>query len=199
MEQTTERHLDLQASSPLFPECERKLKELYEAHFERMVKYAIGITGDEQIARDIVQEVFTNLLGRSQIDPEDMLPKMHKGYVYASISFKIRDHFKHLTKVPHTPFTESFENGVSPEELQADSSTAEDTRMLRERDAELMNALEDSGLKPNERRALELHFFDELDTTQIAEEMSLALRTIQHHIRVGKQKLRAILGETFLQ
>lgn len=194
-----EIHLDLQASSPLFLECERKLGELYEAHFERMVKYATGITDDEQMARDIVQEVFTKLLGRSQIDPEDMLPKIHKGYVYASISFKIRDRFKHLTKVPHIRFTEALENGVAPEELQANSNTAEDARMLRERDAELIQALEDSGLKPNERQALRLHFLEGQDTNQIAEKLELSLRMIQHLLQVGKRKLRAILGENFLK
>jgi RNA polymerase sigma-70 factor, ECF subfamily len=64
---------------PIDVESSRRIHALYDAHRRGLCRYAASLLGDEDWARDVVQEVFLRLIGRPE---QGVLDSVHTAWLY---------------------------------------------------------------------------------------------------------------------
>lgn len=141
--------------------------------------YALRITGDTELARDVVQESMTSLWEKLSAGVEIANPK---GYLYRVC------HNKALNTL-HRAFPER-ESSASEDELAEISEEEIDTS---ERDARLWKAIGE--LPEKTRRAFLLNKRDGLTAREISEELGVSVKTVENQIATALIRLRSSLKE----
>ncbi len=154
--------------------------ELFEAMHVVLLRYAWRFTGEQEAARDIVQDAFLKLwLIRAEIDPQRSL----KALLYTMVRNLALNHKRAAL---HT-------SGVFPEHDLHDRAPAADllveASMLGDR---LRLYIEQ--MPERRREAFMLSRFEGLSHEEIAQVMNLTPRTVNTHIVLALKDLRNRLG-----
>lgn len=165
---------------------ERALEELFRRFSGQLAALARRVVRDEQLASDVVQEVFVRLWERPErFDPE-------RGSLRA---FLLADaHGRAVDAVRSEVARKARELRDQSERLREPSPSTGDeavTRILSDRVRELLVHLTD-----DERRAIELAYFDGHSYREVAELLSEPEGTVKSRIRSGLAKLRALATTT---
>ncbi len=160
-------------------------KELFNAFYPHLVRYARRITRDADEAEDVVQEAFLRLWNmRERLDPERSV---------TALLFVMVRNLAYNTQSRESRTTQSVGARQSPATRpagQPDPSERVDTRMLADRLKEWIDAL------PQRRReAFHLSRFENLTYEEIAQVMDISIRTVENHIRLALQDLRDHIRE----
>ncbi len=159
---------------------QRAFSELFEAMHVALLRYAWRFTGDQEAARDIVQDAFLKLwLIRTDVDPKRSL----KALLYTMVRNLALNHKR---AAQHT-------NGAFPEHDLYDPAPAADQQveasMLDERLRQFIEQM------PNRRReAFMLSRYEGLSHEEIAHVMNLTPRTVNTHIVLALKDLRKRLS-----
>jgi len=164
---------------------ERALAALYDRLSTRAYGLALRITGNQAAAEDAVQEAFLRLwrradhydAGRGSARPWflQLVRNVAIDQVRSRSARGRRDTRDAPDASDQTP-------PASPEETVAQG----------ERATRVRTALEE--LPPEQRRALEIAYFEGLSHSEIAEREGMPLGTVKTRIRAGMTRLRALLG-----
>ena len=159
---------------------QRAFSELFEAMHVVLLRYAWRFTGEQEAARDIVQDAFLKLwLIRAEIDPQRSL----KALLYTMVRNLALNHKRAAL---HT-------SGVFPEHDLHDRAPAADllveASMLGDR---LRLYIEQ--MPERRREAFMLSRFEGLSHEEIAQVMNLTPRTVNTHIVLALKDLRNRLG-----
>ena len=155
---------------------QRAFSELFEAMHVALLRYAWRFTGEQEAARDIVQDAFLKLWQiRENVDPKRSL----KALLYTMVR---NLSLNHKRAAQHT-------NGVFPEHDLYDQAPAADQQveasMLDERLRQFIEQM------PERRReAFMLSRFGGLSHEEIAQVMNLTPRTVNTHIVLALKDLR---------
>lgn len=155
-----------------------ELRELIDAHYEALYRYAYRLTGSSADAEDLTQEAFGKALSRLAQLRE---PDRAKGWLFRILRnlylHKVRDEKRHrvvpLDAVGDLPGRETEE----PPEIDA---------------ARLQQALDE--LEEGFRTPLILFYFEEFSYRDIAEQMELPIGTVMSRLARAKAYLRAKLS-----
>lgn len=157
--------------------------DIYLAHRDKLVDYALPIVGCRLRAEDVVQEAylrFTAALSRH----EDALIDERAGPILQPVSYLYRivrnlavDLARHLSPETGTPSLEQL--GEMAELAPSPEQTAVDRDRLR-----IVAAALDE-LPPRTRRAFELHRFDEMTFHDIAVELGISVGLAHRLVRVA--------------
>ncbi len=159
---------------------QRAFSELFEAMHVALLRYAWRFTGEQEAARDIVQDAFLKLwLIRTDVDPKRSL----KALLYTMVRNLALNHKR---AAQHT-------NGAFPEHDLYDPAPAADQQveasMLDQRLRQFIEQM------PNRRReAFMLSRYEGLSHEEIAHVMNLTPRTVNTHIVLALKDLRNRLG-----
>ena len=160
------------------------LATLFEAHYSALFNYGRKLTGDEELVRDCIQNLFQRLWRRREAVRAAPLVK---AYLFKALRRHLGDETKLLRRHRHLlpAYTDSFEVTYSHEEfLIAQQRDAEQS-------ARLLAAL--NGLSKRQREALYLKFFDGFSYERIAEVMSLNTQSVRNLVFNALKAIRQVM------
>ena len=156
---------------------ERGIEALYRAHVAEAQRLAYLLTGDRALAEDLVQDAFVKVLGRFHDlrNRDAFWWYLRRTIVNLSTShFRRRRVERAFLERQHPP-----EAGPSPHDLG-------DRERLREA---LMS------LRPEQRAAIVLRFYEDLSLADTAEALGMPLGTVKSTVSRGLERLREELPE----
>ena len=159
---------------------QRAFSELFEAMHVALLRYAWRFTGEQEAARDIVQDAFLKLwLIRTDVDPKRSL----KALLYTMVRNLALNHKR---AAQHT-------NGAFPEhDLYDQAPTADQQVEASMLDQRLRQFIEQMPVR--RREAFMLSRYEGLSHEEIAHVMNLTPRTVNTHIVLALKDLRNRLG-----
>lgn len=165
---------------------ERALGEVYDQHASLVYGLARRVTWDEQAAQDVTQEVFAYLWETP--DRVDLSRGSLRTFL-ATVT-----HRRAVDEVRRRGRRARIEATASPETV-ADGPESEVTETLTAswRDARLRAGLD--ALTADQRRALELAYYDGLTYKQVAQRLGVPEGTAKSRLRQGMLRLRTLLGD----
>ncbi|MDE5857539.1 MAG: sigma-70 family RNA polymerase sigma factor [Muribaculaceae bacterium] len=154
------------------------IEQLFKAHYEQMFRLAVSLLHDEDLARDIVHDVFVSLI-ESSIDFV-----VSGGYLIKSVRNRclnyIRDCEIHQ-RVANLLFIETEE--YDTEMLPDDETIAH------------INDLIKTEIPPRARQVIELRFSDGLQFSKIANIMEISETAVYRHLSNALKIIRQKLNE----
>lgn len=148
-------------------------KTLYYRYFEALYRFLFRHTREEQLAQDLVQEMFTRVWqNREKLDPQQSL----KAYLYR-IGYNLA--VDQLRKRTHRPESLEAENAYEP------SDSHEDQFDLREK----MQAAIASLPEPL-RMVFMMSRFEEATYAEIAEALGISIKTVESRMSKALKELR---------
>ena len=161
---------------------------LFELHYDGLFRYGCKLTGDEELVKDCIQNLFQKLWRRRE---GLRAVQVVRAYLFKALRRHLGDETKLLRQHRHLlpAYTDSFEVTYSPEEFMiAEQHDAEQ----RER---LLRAI--NQLSKRQREALYLKFFDGFSYERIAEVMSLRQQSVRNLVFNALQVLRKVLATSW--
>lgn len=148
---------------------------LYLRYWEGLYRFGYGILGDEDQAKDILQDIFF-ALWRNR---EELEIKSVSAYLYRAVRYEVT---RALRNGQITGAHEEYLAGLpSPHTSEADLHLAD----LEDRVKETLEKL-----PKKSREVFYLSRFEELSNKEIAQQLSLSQRTVEWHISSALQYLR---------
>ena len=149
---------------------------IFTENYSRLYIYALHITGNSEVSRDIVSDVFVGLWKNiSSLE----LNKLN-AYLMASTRNRCIDHLRHT--ILSSQYTEEYIHCYS--ELYIDYSEEQEKDELVER---LL-----SQLPSQTRRILELCYLQQKKYAEIAEELNISPDTVKKHIMKALKLLKEL-------
>lgn len=151
---------------------------IYKTYWVRLYQFAVSKTHDQDVAEEIVQDLFVNLWERKEELKVSNIPS----YLFSSVRYKVIDFYKQRL------FSD----------LAAVSETiAPDYPMfLEELQNQLHEGIEQLPLKT--RRIFKLNRIEGFSTDEIARDLNLPKRTVEYHITQALRHLRGIVKSNIL-
>src|SRR5688572_4649554 len=156
------------------------LAELYDRYAFLLLGIAIRIVKDRREAEDLLHDVFLEVWRSAK----DFDPK--RGRVRTWLTIRMRSRALDLQKSARV----SRNAGDSGLDLLVDESEGVSPDHARVR-----SALAELG--PDQRRVLELAYFEGLSCTEIAARVEIPVGTVKSRIAAGLERLRGQLGQVF--
>jgi RNA polymerase sigma-70 factor (sigma-E family) len=153
-----------------------RLGDLYAAHAPDAVRLAYLLTGDRHLAEDLVHESFVRLFGRFR---DLRNPDAFGGYLRTTVVNLARSHFRR--RRVERAYVER--EGREPRPAAVDP----------ERGDELWEALQ--RLRPRQRAAIVLRYYEDLTEAQTAEVLRCAVGTVKSLVSRGIDQLRREMSE----
>jgi RNA polymerase sigma-70 factor (sigma-E family) len=150
-----------------------RLSELYEAHAPDAVRLAYLLTGDRHLAEDLVQEAFVRLFGRFR---DLRNPDAFWAYLRTTVVNLARSHFRR--RQVERAYVEREGHAPDP---PPDPGGREDMWQALQR------------LRPRQRAAIVLRFYEDLTEAQTADILGCAVGTVKSLVSRGIDQLRGEL------
>jgi RNA polymerase sigma-70 factor (sigma-E family) len=150
-----------------------RLADLYEAHGPHALRLAYVLTGDRELAEDLVQDAFVKLSGRFG-DLRD--PAAFQAYLTKTVVNLAKMHWRRKR------VERSIVEGQRP--TAAGGSHLPDIEGYEEIKAALLR------IKPRQRAAIVLRFFEDLSEAQTADVLGCATGTVKSLVHRGLQAMR---------
>lgn len=154
-------------------------KSLFEQYFSSLVKFAYSFVYDEDVCKDIVQEVFVVLWDQRKKNNIKSL----KWYLYTAVRNKCLTYLRNVNiKDKHSVYIIDYfmshrtdDQSIEPELLK-----------------EVRDAIEK--LPTEMRKIFELKYLHDLTMNDIAEDLNISLSTVKTQLTRAKKKLRVQLS-----
>jgi RNA polymerase sigma factor (sigma-70 family) len=156
-------------------------QRIHHALFGGLYNYALKLLQDGELAGDAVQELFVKVwVKRATIGPLQRV----KPYFFTALRRQILNQLRNLhlreLKISRMPQPDI---GFSPEEIVVRN---EEYRSLQNKITELLN-----DLPKRQKEVIYLHYFEEMDYTQIAAIMGIHYQSVLNLTQKALQKLRS--------
>ena len=158
------------------------LRRIYHKYKDDLLKLAVALANDANIAEDVVQDVFVNFAqSAARIQPRGNL----KSYLMTSIANRIRNRKRGQQRHEASDVDDS-------ECVIADTRLPEQWAILSEELELLGNAM--AQLPYEQREVIGLYIQGGMTFRQIAKAQHTSINTVQGRYRYGLNKLRSILN-----
>lgn len=158
---------------------ENAFKTLYDTYWEQLFISAYNILKNREVCEDIVQEIFIRFwANRESIQIKTSL----KGYLHASVVYRVYDYFKKNKNVFKEEFFEAFDN-------RSQKSNPESQLIYTELCAQINFAVE---LVPKRSRIVyKLSREKQLSHKEISEKLNISTKTVEAHITKALKVIRS--------
>ena len=149
-----------------------QFEQLFHSEFGRMYKAAYILLGDEDEAKDVVQDVFAQLWNGT-------VP-LREASVRTFLLTCVRN--RCLNLIAHRKTTQEAMQLLTPEAVESG-----------QHDEEIITAIEDyidQRLTPQTGRIIRMHFDEEQSYKEISQQLGISLSAVNKHIVQGLRKLR---------
>lgn len=157
-------------------------REIYQRYWKKMYLLALRKLDDQDIVEGIVQDVFLRLWERRSLLQIDNL----EAYLVTAVKYSCINHFKsalvHEKYVAHA--FSGYSDAICTTEEQLNAS-------------ELMNSIEArlSHFPEKSQTIFRLHRLENRSTKEIASEIQMPQRTVEHHLSLVVKALRSYLKD----
>lgn len=159
--------------------CEQSFRTLYDKYWQSTYSAAYKRLRDAELAKDIVQEIFTHLWCKRASLQIDNLP----GYIHVAVRNRV---LKQVSKEKqYHPYFDLLEN-LSTVHLQADS------RLLAKEFFKAYEALIKT-LPAKKQLIFRLRYQEDMSTREIALELGVSRKTVQNQLGKAVEQLRVSL------
>ncbi|MDE6291997.1 MAG: sigma-70 family RNA polymerase sigma factor [Muribaculaceae bacterium] len=149
------------------------IEQLFKAHYAGMYRLAVAMLHDEDIAHDIVHDVFTSLLDNTSDST------VTESYLLRAVRNRCLNHIRDCG------IHQRVENRYFLENEEYDSEDWPDDETMAS-----IQALIRSDLTPQARRVMELRFSDGLQFSKIAGIMDISESAVYRHLSNALKTLR---------
>lgn len=149
-----------------------QIEALYKRHHDRMLTIARTLLGNEDEARDVVSDVFAELLAKGKTPDEEQA----RNYLTVCVRNKCLNLLEHKRIVKK-----------SATELPVDLEDAEYEEPPVDEVIDYVN----TQLKPNAQQVIEQHFLHKKKYGEIARDMGVSRFAVYKHMTQGMRQLRA--------
>ena len=156
---------------------------VFKKYYSKLVVFVCRHVGNQDIAKDIVQDIFFKLFENSHSLPDDF---NLKSWLYKVARNAAVDHLRHLQVVDHHKFLMA-EAMLISEEMDEDID--------EEVYSKVNNAIE--SLPEQCRLIIKLNVIEGKKYLEIAEELDISINTIRTQVSRGYKKLREMLSSEF--
>lgn len=149
--------------------------KLYQSNYAMLYLHAFKMLGDGDLAKDVVQDIFTHLWSK-----RDQLTKLTnpRSYLVQAVKNKILDIYAHQVVV------RKFQHTI-PSDFYIDHQERDDADLL------LAQVEKEISLLPEQmRKIFEMSHLQEKSNAQIAEELHISINTVKTHIGRALKKIR---------
>lgn len=154
------------------------IERLFKAHFSQMQRLAMALLHDEDIARDIVHDVFARLLDYSQGAP------VGPGYLMMAVRNHCLNHIRACEIRERVAKLYFHDNDVYASESWPDEETIT-----------LIYDLIQSEISQQGRRVIELRFTEGLPFSEIAVAMGISKNAVFRHLRKALSIIRKKINQ----
>jgi RNA polymerase sigma-70 factor (ECF subfamily) len=162
------------------------LGHVYDRHVDVVYGLARRVTRDEQLARDVTQEVFTHLWELP--DRVDLTRGTLRSYLAVLAHRRAVDEVRRHERRYRTE-----SHAARPDHTEDSSTEVVDTAARSWGRERLANCL--STLPEEQRSAIELAYFDGLTYRQVAERLGVPEGTAKSRLRLALARMRSLLDE----
>ena len=158
---------------------EKQFKELFLSEYGRMYKAACILLGDEDEAKDVVQDVFAKLWAGTITLREET----QRAFLLTCVRNRCLNIIAH-----HQAFR------TVPTDDKAIGTEMADAKASRTTDEELVEAINryvDEKLTPQTSRIIRMHFDEERSYKEISSDLGVSQSAVNKHIVQGLRKLRS--------
>ena len=151
---------------------EKQFKQLFHSEFGRMYKAAYILLGDEDEAKDVVQDVFAQLWNGTA--------PLREASARIFLLTCVRN--RCLNLIAHRKTTQEAMQMLTPEAIGSGLH-----------DEEIITAIEDyidHRLTPQTGRVIRMHYQEERPYKEISQQLGISLSAVNKHIVQGLRKLR---------
>ena len=155
-------------------------KEVYNRYWNKLVSYAFSILNEEEVCKDILQEIFIRLWQRRR---EVSIFSLN-GYLFRAVKLKVLEHMRngyitnrHLKQLDKICFANNVEQEMSLKEVESRFKAS--VAKLPGRCQEIFC----------------LSRFENLPNKEIANRLSISVKTVEGHITAALKHLYKDLGE----
>lgn len=163
--------------------------QLFDRHSSKVLGMLIQLLRRRELAEEILQETFFQAWSQAGNYRSDRATV--GGWLLMLARSRALDHLR--SNQARTQREESFEAEPSASRIESPVGTA--NLEARERQRSVLQAL--AGLSEQQRRCVELSFFEGLSHSQIASQLEEPLGTVKSRILLGMRKLRAVLEPVY--
>lgn len=158
-------------------------EEVFRLHYESLCRYAVSILKKQDEAEDLVQQVFVNFWENRE---KTIISDSVKGYFFRSVHNKCLNAIKHhkvrAAYADHSSFFDTHYHLEVEENLQAE---------------ELQGRIDDAieSLPPECQRVFKMSRVDQLRHKEIAEKLSISVKTVENQIGKALKIMRTSLAD----
>ena len=154
----------------------KDVESLFKTHYTEMYHLALTLLFDEAESKDVVSEVFSNLLsGRTIVRTDNA-----RAFLLASVRHRC------LNVLQHKQVQERFVRLLTEE---SDALVCKDTVEEQMQMEELMRYLQDC-LPPMSIEIFRLRYLQEMTCQEVAEALNVSRQTVHAHLRQTMEKTR---------
>lgn len=157
-------------------------KSLFDQYYPGLVEFAFRLTGCDETARDLVQDVFVKIIENEQMVPEDA--KSAKSYLYSMVKNSSLNHLRHKKVVG--------QYRLSTDTNREYEETALEALIYSEAINKLHHAIQ--ALPEACQEVCRLSYLEEKSVRQTAELTNTSVNTIKTNKKRGMEILRKQLA-----
>ncbi|EDM36095.1 RNA polymerase ECF-type sigma factor [Pedobacter sp. BAL39] len=159
--------------------CHEAYAEIYRRHYALLFSHAYKRLGDKELAKDLIQELFTNTWEKRELF---VLKSSLAGYFFTTINNRIVNHFLH--EGVKEKYASAFSSFASKEETRSD-------HRIREKQLAELIEKEIQQLPPKMRQIFEMSRKEHLSHKEIAERLELNEKTVDRQVSNALLRLKA--------
>jgi RNA polymerase sigma-70 factor (ECF subfamily) len=168
------------------------LSDLYDRYGRLVYSIALNSIGDQAVAEEIVQDVFTRVWEKAKnYDPQ--IAKVSTWLISITRNRAIDE----LRKIKVRPEKNSVSWSEVSEREDSFSNGPEENYELNWQKKAMREALDT--LSPNQREVLALAYFKGYSQSTIAEVLGIPLGTVKTRVRTAMQNIRLVLTQTMME
>jgi RNA polymerase sigma-70 factor (sigma-E family) len=167
----------VQTVAPLVVRHEVLLDGLYRAHAPAALRFALMLTGERELAEDLVQEAFVRVAAKLETLRE---PEAFGAYLTRAVANLAKSHFRHQQVVTrHERTLRIGRFAADPADAVADDA--------------LLRALR--ALPVSQRAVIVLRYYNDASNEEIANVLGMPVGTVKSLLSRGLSKLREEIGD----
>lgn len=158
-------------------------KIIYDRYWNKLFNSAYSRLKDKEKAQDILQNVFTDLWNRRATLQIENLP----AFLHTAVRFQA------LKLISREPKQYSFTNDFETEII---SSITTDGNLIEKETRQIIENFIQA-LPAKRRRIFIMHYFEELSTARIAQDLNISQKTVQNQLNTTTHALRLRFNQFF--